>query len=437
MSAAMMTSPLADPAVDTRNPDAQNSQPDFVALGVAPFDPRDPAFLADPYPTYAALRDRHPVWRRPGRGDWVITSRADIARLLRAAELGHGEPGPELDGSGSMSATILAARRSAMLWFTKRNAPDHGRLRGVVRDSLSPAALHALDGLIRTETARLLNMATGPFDLMRDLARPLPALVIAALIGIPEGLRVSLMAAIRRTAPAADIDPGPEREAEGWFALSMVNMGFRRLLLRAADEGEPTRGLPPLVSRLAAARRRGVLSEDEAVAQLSLMLFAGHATTEALIGNLVLTLLRHPDQLALLRERPSLIDGAIEEVLRVDPPAQVVTRTALADLEIGGRVIRAGDRVLLVIAAAGHEPERPFDVTSGGARGHMAFGAGMHACPGAMLARAQARIAVGSLIAMAPDLHLAGPARWNGCYAVRGLESLPLAWSERPGRRPA
>lgn len=430
MSAAMMTSPLADPAVD-----AQTPQPDFAALGVAPFDPRAPAFLADPYPTYAVLRDHYPVWRRPGRGDWVITRRADIARLLRATELGHGEPGPELDGSGSMSATILAARRSAMLWFTKRNAPDHGRLRGLVRESLSPAALHALDRLIRAETARLLKTATGPFDLMRDLARPLPAQVIAALIGIPEGLMASLMAAIRRTAPATDVDPLPEREAEGWFALSMVNMGFRRLFLRAAEEGEPARGLPPLVSRLAAARHRGVLGEEEAIAQLSLMLFAGHATTEALIGNLVLTLLRHPDQLALLRERPSLIDGAIEEVLRVDPPAQVVTRTALADLEIGGRVIRAGDRVLLVIAAAGHEPERPFDITSGGARGHMAFGAGMHACPGAMLARAQARIAVGALVAMAPDLHLAGPGRWNGCYAVRGLESLPLAWSGQPGRR--
>lgn len=410
---------------------------------VLPFDPRDPRFIANPYPTYAALRTHRPVWFREDRGDWVITGRDDIARLLRMPELGHPDPQPvhAVPQTGGIAAVVASARRSTGLWFTKRNPPDHGRLRGLIRNSLGPRASLALEPVIRAQVNELLDTVNGgAFDAMAALARPLPASIICHVLGIPEPLRASLMSAMRRAAPATDIDPDPALEREGWFALSMVDVGVRRLLSAVAHderrpECRPDRGpgegecFTGLAATLAVARRRGQVDLDEAAAQLALMLFAGHATTEALIGNTLLALMRHPEQLTQLRATPSLIEATIEEVLRTDPPAQVVTRTALAPVGIAGQRIKCGERVMLVIASANHDPGLPFDITRK-ATSHLAFGAGIHVCPGTRLARLQAQIAVSELVRRAPTLCQTGPEQWAPAFAVRGLAALPMYWGD-------
>ncbi|HVS10126.1 MAG TPA: cytochrome P450, partial [Planctomycetota bacterium] len=187
---------------------------------------------------------------------------------------------------------------------------------------------------------------------------------------------------------------------------------------------------PDVISALVELSRRGLMDEDEVVANCTLLIFAGHETTVNLLGNGVLALLEHPEELAKLRERPELWPGAVEEILRFDGPAQLTFRFAGEDLRLGDRDVECGQSVALVLASANRdpavfpEPDR-LDVERCGAR-HLGFGLGIHFCLGAALARAEARIALSALLRRAPRLALAGEPVWRPGIALHGLERLPV-----------
>lgn len=400
------------------------------------FNPFDAAFRADPHPVYRQLRATAPVHRT--LGTWIVTGYDDVRALLRdrtlsvagvperiraqAARLGH-------DDAGRIGR--LADRS---LVFT--DDPAHGRLRSLVGGAIGPAAIEALRPQVEAWVTTLLGQAPEDgFDVVADLARPLPLTVLADWMALPEALRARVGAwthAIRFL-----LEPGLMRagdlEHAGEAVEALTDALAALVGARGADPGDD------LISRLAAARTRDrdALTDEEVGFAAVMCFVAGHETTSSLIGTAVRALLLHPDQWALLRRRPDLAGAAVTEALRFDSPLQMTTRTATADLEVGGRTVRAGDQLVLCLGAANRDPaayDEPdeFRIARRGPR-HVALGHGMHACVGGLLAALQASVALERL-ARGPDLALTGdPAVWQDhSTIVRGLRRLPVVTRRPP-----
>ena len=386
-----------------------------------------PGFIADPYPTYARLLREAPTHFRAASGDWLIARYADVATLSRHPLLGHSQlassPASPATGDPLLDAAELG-RRCSGRWLAKCNPPEHTRLRALTQADFHPRAVTRLTGFIETAVSECLDRPD-PYDVMAELARPLPARVICHMLSLPEEQRAQLMALVRQVTKATDLEPAPADELRGWFALSALSQRLAPFYAR-----QPAVGKPDALAALRTAVGRGGWNDDTLLAQATLMLFAGHATVEALIGNAVLAFLRHPEQWARLQAQPELIKAAVEECLRYDPPAQYLSRTVLEDVKLNGQTLLRGQTVLLLIGAAHRDPERftepeRFDIGRS-PNHHLAFGAGIHACPGSSLARLQARIALAGLLRRFPRLEQAGPERWAGGYAVRALTALPV-----------
>jgi len=393
---------------------------------VKSFNPMDPAFVANPYPTYHRLRAEDPVHHSP-LGFWVLTRYEDVSSVLRDPRF-IKEP----------LAALVAARfgadvpRGLGLSMLDRDPPDHTRLRSLVSKAFTPRVVEGLRPRIQQIVDGLIAraQAAGSMDLIEEFAYPIPVNVICEMMGVPiedherfKGWSLDIARGLDSILLPPDSDV-PRRSAAARHAISDY---FRQLI--AARRTSP-RG--DLLSALIAAEEVGdKLNEEELIATCILLLIAGHETTVNLIGNGVLALLRHPDELRRLRQTPALIASAVEELLRYDGPVQRTARVAGDDVTIGGRTIRKGDMVMPFIGAADRDPAQfpdpdRLDLGRGDNR-HIAFGWGIHFCLGAPLARVEGQIAIDTLVRRLPRLALvAEHAEYRQSLTLRGLKTLPV-----------
>jgi cytochrome P450 len=320
--------------------------------------------------------------------------------------------------------------------------PDHTRLRGLVARAFTPRRIEDLRVATQAITTELLDaMAarSGPVDLIEAFAYPLPVRVICTLLGVPardEAIFTDWSRGIARS-----VDPSILRSPEVEAAIVEARQGLQTYLGELLAERRRRPG-DDLLSALAAVDVDGdSMGAREIVSLAQLLLVAGHETTVNLIGNGTLALLRHPDQLALLRDDAALIGNAVDELLRFDGPVQFSRRVVLEDLTVDDVVIPSDTVVLTGLGAANRDPAHfgpdadTLDLTRRLAPQHLSFGGGVHHCLGAVLARAEGRAAIGSLVRRFPDLALApdprdgGEPAWNGRMILRGLDRLPVSVS--------
>lgn len=393
----------------------------------------DPSFKADPYPTYARLRSSAPVYRAAlpdGRGVWLITRYDDVLAVLkdqRFVKDWRGALTPEQLAQVPPIPEVMKPLSQNML---DTDPPDHERLRALVSKAFTPRLIERLRPRVQAISDGLLDAVQdrGEMDLIDDYAFPLPITVIAELLGVPAEDRNNF----REWSDAAVSGNASQEYME---QILIPHMQAFTDYLRALFEEKRSNPKDDLVSALVRAEEAGDrLSEDELLGMVFLLLVAGHETTVNLIGNGVLALLQHPDQLRKLKEDPSLIKPAVEELLRYDGPVETSTeRFAREDVEIGGQVIPRGEMVLVVLAAADHDPERfpdpdELDITRTDNR-HLAFGKGIHHCLGAPLARMEGQIAISTLLRRMPNLRLKGSPEslsWRPGMILRGLRGLPV-----------
>jgi len=386
----------------------------------------DPAGLSDPYPLFHRLRTEDPVHWEADLEFWALTRYADALYALREDSLLssaiHDSPRP--GGVGLSSAR----------WFVFLDPPRHTRLRALVHSAFTPQVVEGLRARIQAIVDELLDRAAeaGRLDLIADLGFPLPAIVIAELLGVPAEDRAQFRAWSADLAAAGGL---VRMAADGAERLSRARAGGAALNAYFRDIIRERRRAPrdDLVSRLTGVQSaEGTLSEEELVDTCALLLFAGHETTTNLIGNGMLALLRHPDELSRLRADPSLIGSAVEELLRYDSPVQMRVRVARETVEIGGRRIAKGQRVLILVGAANRDPARfpdpdRLDIARPDNR-HLAFGHGIHFCTGAPLARLEGAIAIRRLLRRFPRLELTtDQLAWRETLTLRALNALPVS----------
>jgi len=408
-------------------------------LPPALFDPFAPGFTDDPYPQYATMREQAPVYQHPF-GFWLLTSHDDVSWLLRS---GHSVNDANV-AAGSVLRQIRAEMfgdetpRASSLSMLDRDPPDHTRLRRLVSKAFTPRAIAALRPRITELVDGMLDAmaARGRVDLVDALAFPLPFSVIAEMLGTPSAdhdrIRQLTGTVVRSLEPVAD----PE-------LVKAIMAADEELTAIAAEMIAWKRQNPAgdLLSALIQAEDNGdVLDDDELVAQTLLLYIAGHETTVNLIAGGTLALLRHPGQLALLREDPGLVGNAVEELLRYDSPVQASRRITLAEVTRGGVTIPAGAFVMASLGSANRDegfwgPDAAgLKLGRENARQHVSFGAGPHHCLGASLARLEAGIAFERLAARFPGLALDGEVVWNGRINLRGPARLPVSvGGERAG----
>lgn len=401
-------------------------------------------FVACPYPAYAALREEgraHRVRLPGGVEAWLLTRYEDC----RQAFLDNDSFSKDMAGSWTafqeqrvpVTGDVVIGMGDHML---VSDPPRHTRLRSLVSKGFTPrriedlapgieaTARRLLDELLRRAAREQPGEVRGRTDLTTEFAALLPMEVVRQLLDVPaeDGER------LRRAVEAVMSNDEDSRDA-AMAAFQEVHDTLRALVARKRATGGDD-----LTSALVSARDDGDrLTEDELVSMLALLLSAGHETTVNLLGSTVLALLRHPDQLALLRREPERWADAVEEVLRWDGPIQnAIWRFTRKPVTIGDVVIPAGEAVALSVASADRDPARfpdgeSFDITRG-ERSHLAFGHGIHHCLGAPLARLEARVAVPLVFAALPGLALDGEPSYRPSTVSRALSSLPVTF-ERAG----
>lgn len=397
-----------------------------------PLDLFDPLLRADPYPHYREVRDgpgfyRSAVWRGV-----VLMRYADVSAALQDERLSLGS------GVAAMFDGLSAASRQEMQplirhvsrWLGALDTREHSRLQSVLSHAFSSRYIESLRPDIQRITDELIDsvLGEGQMELVSSLASPLPALTIALLMGTPIEDRE------RFRSWSTDIT------AFLGFGLRDVDT-IRKAQASVLEMTEYLRGFlsqddtpKGLLGRLVEAQKEGRVDEEELLANCVLLLFAGHETTSMLISNGVLALLKNPRQCLQLRSEPSLMTTAVNELLRYDPPLQMIRRVAVRDARIGGVEIAKGEFVWLMIGAANHDPlrfENPecLDLERRG-NAHLSFGAGRHYCLGAALSKVEAEVAIGTLLRDFPNLRLsASPPEWSDNPTTRGLRSLEIEFA--------
>jgi len=391
------------------------------------FNPMDPEFVADPYPTYHRLRAEDPVHHSP-LGFWVLSRYEDVVWSLRDPRL-IKEP-----IAAFVAARLGQAPPGLGLSMLDRDPPDHTRLRGLVSKAFTPRVVEQLRPRIQQIVDGLLDKAATArqMDLIEEFAYPLPVVVICEMLGVPLadherfkgwGLDVA------RGLDSIMLPPDSEvavRSIESRRALSAY---FRELIAerRAHPRDDMLTGL------IAAEEAGDKLSTDELMATCILLLLAGHETTVNLIGNGTLALLRHPEQRERLRNDPGMIGSAVEELLRYDGPVQRTARIPSEDITVGSKTIGKGEMVMPFIGAADRDPAQfpdpdRLDIGRTDNR-HIAFGWGIHFCLGAPLARVEGQIAINTLLRRLPALALATDRpEFRQSLTLRGLASLPVTF---------
>ncbi len=399
------------------------------------YDLLSPSFFADPHPVFRRLRAEEPIHWHPQLNLWLLTRYEDVQAISRdprfsaerTAQYGNGV-------SEAMVPKLETWLRFVSHWMVFRDPPRHTVLRSLVAKAFTPQVIEGLRPAITEIVDEMLTaVETGEqMDIVRDLAFPLPAMVIATMLGVPrkdmDAFKAWTTAVFTLFGAGVATDDAVETSHRGVVGLQQL---FRDLI--AARRQTPT---DDLLSRLITVEEQGtVLSEEELVSTCALLLVGGHETTTHLIGNSVLALLRNPVELQKLRKNPGLIEGAVEELLRYDGPIYMLGRRATEDVEVGAVKIRAGEIVAGLVHAGNRDPAvfvdpDRLDVSRKGAR-NLTFGHGIHYCIGAALGRLETQVALSALIARLPGLRLASEAlEWIPSIAVRGLAALPVTFGQ-------
>ncbi|MEX2227234.1 MAG: cytochrome P450 [Dehalococcoidia bacterium] len=401
-----------------------------VQTGVA-FNPMRRGFRVNPYPTYRRLQEKDPFHLSRAINGWVLTRHADISAVLR-------DPRFSSDGRKVPRFKKMMEQRIAAGDLTREEAegqsmlgldpPDHTRLRSLVSKAFTPRSVEALRPRVEQLVDEMVEHAAakGTFDVIREIAYPLPVIIIAEMLGIPPDDREQF----KHWSDEMALSVGMANVDEQRRARD-AQRAFREYMIPILEERrrEPREDL---ISALVAAEAEGdKLSLQEVNSTIGLILVAGNETTTNLIGNGLLALLQHRDQFDRLRAQPEMIGTATEELLRYDSPVQGTSRNVLEDTEFNGHRVKAGQQLLLMIGAANRDPEQykdPDALDIGGQDNkHLSFGNGMHFCLGAPLARIEGPAALNALAQRFPNIRLAtDKLDWGDNIVLRGLRSLPV-----------
>jgi cytochrome P450 len=401
-------------------------------------DPKSPRNLSDPFPLYHWLREHEPVHWSESLNAWMVTRYADVFEIFNEPLRFSSDRFRKVDAKYASQRTVVREVGAVLAdWLVFRDPPDHTRMRSLLQKSFTPTHLTQNRARIQATVDHLLDAMAerGEADFIAAFAFPLPATVIAILLGVPiehidaikewsDRLAAYIGGAVGEHDNFTEARAGVTQLADYFAALLKERRkrpgdDLMSLMLRAEDEGNR-------------------LSHEEVVANCVLLLFAGHETTTNLLGNGLYHLLRNPEQMRLLRTDPSLTPGAVEEFLRYDGPVPATTKVATADFEWHGKQVRRGDMVLPFMSSANRDPRQfpdadVLDVRRTPNR-QVAFAYGIHFCLGAPLARLEAQLTFDRLLARFPDLALQpADVRWKRMIFLRGLESLPLAWQHAHG----
>ena len=378
-----------------------------------------PELHADPYRWYRRLQIKDAVHRSRLFNGWILSKYADVDAVLRDHKRFAND-------SNNASDNPLDAQDIPTRSMLYRDPPDHTRLRSLVSKAFTPRSIDALRPRVEMIVDELLDSVgdAESFDVIDALAYPLPVIVIAEMLGIPPEDRDRFRGWSNDVAHS--LEPLQSEEDSRRAQRSVEEL---REYLSAIIEQRRLQPRDDLISALTAAEDEGdKLTHEELLLTLVLLLVAGNETTKNLIGNGLLALLRHPDELKKLRENPDLIEPAIDELLRLDSPVQIDGRTALEDVMIGGKQVKRGQRVVLLIGAANRDPDVFSDPDrldlSREAKNHISFGRGIHHCLGAPLARIEGQIAFRKLIERFPDIRLDETPQFRNQVVLRGMKSL-------------
>jgi len=390
----------------------------------------EPDVLANPYPLYHRLRTEDPVHWDSYLHSWVVTRYEDVVTVLQNFSAARTPTPEQLRGLGLSELEPVAKVMVRQLLF--RDPPAHTRLRGLAAAAFSPSKVEALRHHIQETTDYLIDavVAEGRMDVITDLADLLPATLTAELMGVPVEDRSQLKAWSKDFSEMlGNFQHNPGRTAVMLKTVEQMTDYFRRRMrakVCPSQEG--------VVHTLMTAEVDGDrLTEEEIIANSIITLVGGLETTTNLIGNGLLSLLRNPRELQLLRANSSLYPSAIEELLRYDSPIQYTSRLAPADVDLGGKSISKRQAVIAVVGAANHDPERfpdpdRLDITRQDNR-HLAFGWAAHFCFGAPLARLEGQIALSTMLRRLRNLALVpGALVWRTNMGFRGLEALPVTF---------
>jgi pimeloyl-[acyl-carrier protein] synthase len=398
----------------------------------------DPEVLANPYPLYHKLRSQDPVHWDPFLHAWVVTRYADVVHVLHQYSANR-TPTPEQLSALNLSALnpIAEVMVRQMLFL---DPPDHTRLRTLASAAFTPRRVEQLRLHIQDVMDTLLDavVSQGSMDVIADFAGPAPAIVTAELLGVPAADHAKLKEWSQDFAEMlGNFQHNPDRFSRVLRSVENLCGYFRSAMREQASH--PREGL---VQAMMSAEIEGTrFTEEEIIANLIVTMVGGLETTTNLIGNGVLTLLRHPAEFDRLRADLSLIPSAVEELLRYESPSQHTARLAPGDVELGGKSIRKRQAVIAVMAAGNRDPERfpepdVLDIARKSNQ-HLAFGWAAHFCFGAALARLEGQIAFNAILRRLPELRLnaRGPLVWRHNLGLRGLTSLPVEFAASDPKR--
>ncbi|WP_437965056.1 cytochrome P450 [Sorangium sp. So ce260] len=398
------------------------------------YDLLSPEFFADPHPTFHRMRTEDPVYWHPQLNVYCLTRYEDVQLIARDPRFSAERTDYYVNvAPAPMREKLKRYDEFISHWMVLADPPRHTRLRSLVAKAFSPQAVEGMRPLVERIANEMIDAVRddGRMDVIRDIAHPLPGAVIGKLLRIPseDTARLKQWSDAIFTligAPAAD-----EELIEIGHQGVLGFEGYLRALIkeRRAQPGDD------VLSQLLLAEDQGsVLSDAELISTIALLLASGHETTTHLIGNGLLALIRNPDQMQKLRESPQLIDKAVEEILRYNGAAYQASRRAREDVEIRGVRIEAGQIAFGLIQAANRDPARfpdpdRLDILRKDNR-HMGFGAGIHFCLGAQVARVQAQVVLNTIVQRLPDLAVAEPRlEWLQSFLVRGLRALPVTFA--------
>ncbi len=389
-------------------------------------DPTLPGY-PDPYRYYHQLRSEDPVHFSEFMQGWVLTRHADAVAYLRDRRFSRAAYLQSMRSKFGVDEPIFAFQAHELA-FT--DPPEHTWMKNVFAKAFSPAAIARMRSATEAIVRARLDALTGrnEIDIVAEVAYPIPADVIAAMLGAPAQDWEQLRQLVDGIVVSRGIVRTPAMMEEGSRSVSRFNDYFVHLV-----EERRRHPADDLLSAILVAEEGGrKLSAEQVLSMVETLFAAGHATTRSLIANGMLALLKHPVELARLRDNPALIASAVEEMLRYESPTQAPSpQAALEDLEVGGKTIRKGDIVTVLFGAANRDPARfpdpdRFDITRADNE-HLAFSMGIHYCLGASLARLEAQIAIAAMVARYPSMQLAGgEPEWRSMGRFRGLKSLAV-----------
>ena len=401
------------------------------------FDPFEAGFTEWPYDQYARLRQHDPVHHSDLMQAWMLTRYDDVHRVLK-------DPGMStvIDNATPTPNTRMEIERRTEIGYESNplpllDGPDHSRVRKMIAPTFRRGSVTDLRATIERHVddliARIVERdgPSGEFDLVADLAYPMPVRVICELMGIPDEDGDEFRRWVQLVAMGLDpIIDADAREA------SLTGGEEMRDYLRAQVRAKQASATDDLTSALVHYEEGGDrLDADELIAQLQTLYIAGHEPATAVLGNGMRGLLTQPAEFDRLWSDPKLVPGAVLELLRYDGPNQFVRRIATEALELGGRTIEPGDVLYVGVGAANHDPAHwgedadRLRVERADASQHLQFGGGVHHCLGAHLARVQAEVALTALLTRLPDLRLDGEIEWSGRMTLRSVAQVPVAWA--------